>query len=358
MALFRSDEGLMTRTECLADLLWALEMLARSPDHLLQSALLLARLDSVDPGGKWGNRPGTSLRRILLSWSPQTYAGPEQRLKVVDAVAKRFPQVGWNLLVRPAPRHHDTSDFSPMPDWRDFAPDREEEITLVAVQEAAAAIGRRMLDHVGLDPGRWGQVLDHWAAFDPGWREQAGARLAETVRRLDDPAAIETMRDNIRDLLAKHRGFASTERAMPEADLAPLETAFQGLPPQRVEDRSRWLFRPGNAFLHPNVPWDVLQSEQAACQRDAAAELLTALDPERIYAFAGTITMHHAFGLALAQADAGEAMKEILLEIGLCSPLTAQRSRRGGERYDAGPGPGREALPPGAVRPRCLGRVG
>ena len=119
MALFRSDEGLMTRTEYLADLLWALEMLARSPDHLLQSALLLARLDSVDPGGKWGNRPGASLRRILLSWSPQTYAGPEQRLKVVDAIAKRFPQVGWNLLVRLAPRAHDTSDFSPMPDWRD-----------------------------------------------------------------------------------------------------------------------------------------------------------------------------------------------------------------------------------------------
>ena len=221
MALFRSDEGLMTRTEYLADLLWALEMLARSPDHLHQSALLLARLDSVDPGGKWGNRPGASLRRILLSWSPQTYAGPEQRLKVIDAIAKEFPQVGWNLLVRLAPRQHDTSDFSPMPDWRDFAPDQQEEITWSAVEEASAAIGRRMLDRAGLDPGRWEQVLDHWAGFGPGWREQAGIRLAETVRRLHDPAAIETMRDNIRDLVAKHRGFADTEWAMPEADLAP-----------------------------------------------------------------------------------------------------------------------------------------
>ena len=57
MSLFRSDEGAFHPTEYLSNLLWSLEMLARSPDYLMRSALLLGRLAEVDPGGKWGNRP-------------------------------------------------------------------------------------------------------------------------------------------------------------------------------------------------------------------------------------------------------------------------------------------------------------
>jgi hypothetical protein len=53
MSLFRSDEGLIARTEYLAELLRGLEMLARSPNYLMPAALLLARLDEVDPGGIW-----------------------------------------------------------------------------------------------------------------------------------------------------------------------------------------------------------------------------------------------------------------------------------------------------------------
>lgn len=39
LSLFRSDEGIMHPTEYLSNLLWALEMLARSPRYLMQSAL-------------------------------------------------------------------------------------------------------------------------------------------------------------------------------------------------------------------------------------------------------------------------------------------------------------------------------
>ena len=47
---------------------------------------------------------------------------------------------------------------------------------------------------------------------------------------------------------------------------------------------------------------------------------MAALDPGRIYAFASTVTMHHALGLALARANAGDATKELVLEAGLRSP--------------------------------------
>ena len=120
-------------------------MLARSPDYLMRSALLLARLDEVDPGGKWGNRPFASLRRIFVIWSPQTYAKPAQRLKVIDRIVRQLPAVGWKLLLALAPRFYDTSEPSSKPNWRDFTRDEPEAITWPSVAAAASAIGDRLL---------------------------------------------------------------------------------------------------------------------------------------------------------------------------------------------------------------------
>jgi hypothetical protein len=290
-------------------------------DHLLQAALLLAQLDAVDPGGQWRNRPGASLRRIFVPWSPQTYANPEQRLKVVDAILRRFPQVGWNLLVMLAPRAHDTSEPSPLPDWRDFTADQREVLSWPAVHDAWRAIGRRLLENAGLDIGRWKALLAHWANFETAWRQEAVGRLSEAARRLNHSTEVEDMRDALRDLLAKHRGFANAAWAIPEAELAPLEVIFESLQPQGVEDRLRWLFRPNQNFLRPDVSWEDLQAEQNKRQCDAAAELLVALSPEELFAFATTITMRHAFGLAIARAEVDGSLKERILQMGLRSPI-------------------------------------
>lgn len=320
MSLFRSDDGFITDKEYLSDLLWALEMLARSPDHLLQAALLLARLDAVDPGGRWGNRPGASLRRIFVSWLPQTYATPQQRLKVIGAILHCFPQVGWNLIVKLAPRAHDTSDASPHPDWRDFTPDEREMITRPAIRDAGRAIGQLLLDSAGSEVGRWRTLLDLWPNFEKTWRDEAAGRLDAVARQLNDPAKVEALRDELRDLLAKHRGFADTAWAMPEADLAPLESVFESLQPLGVEDRLRWLFRPSEFFMRPNVSWDHLQADRNKRQCDAATELVSTLAPDQLFRFAETITMRGEFGLAISRAKVDLSLKENLLQEGLRSP--------------------------------------
>src|SRR5207244_216073 len=47
-------------------LLWALERLSWSPDHLARASAALAKLARLDPGGKGGNRPRGSLRDTFL----------------------------------------------------------------------------------------------------------------------------------------------------------------------------------------------------------------------------------------------------------------------------------------------------
>ncbi len=324
MSLFRSDEGILHPTEYLSNLLWSLEMLARSPDYLMRSALLLAHLDDVDPGGKWGNRPSASLRRIFVTWSPQTYATPAQRLKVIDRIVQQLPAVGWKLLLALAPRFHDTSEPSSMPNWRDFTPDEPEVVTWPSVAAAAGAIGERLLEQVKDDGKRWRGLLDLWSNFDPAWRTAAAKQLQTYVRALNDPAEIEAMRDKLRTLLAHHRGFKDAQWAMAEKYLKPLDKVFSALQPVGVEDRVRWLFRQGAAALRANIDWKEQQAELEAQQADAAKDLLAELSPDQLFAFASTTTMHHELGAAIAKTTASDTVKHALMKRGLLSNEPAE----------------------------------
>ncbi len=318
MSLFRSDEGFLTRTEYLSELLWALEMLARSPDFLMRSALLLARLAEVDPGGSWGNRPDASLRRIFVTWSPQTYAPFDKRLKVIDAIVRRHPAAGWDLLVALAPRSHDSSEPSPQPDWRDFTPDGDEEqITWAAVWEAARAIGERLLAQVDSDGARWRTLLSLWANFEPAWRGEAAKQLETYARALDDPPEREALRDELRGLLQKHRSFADAQWAMAEKELAPLDAIFQGLEAISPAERHRWLFRPNHDRLRPNMSFENLEAELEVEHAAAADELLKSLSVDELFAFARTVTLHHELGRAIAKAGVADATKDAILKRGL-----------------------------------------
>jgi hypothetical protein len=324
MSLFRSDEGLMHPTEYLSNLLWSLEMLARSPDYLMRSALLLAHLDEVDPGGKWGNRPSASLRRIFVTWSPQTYATSAQRLKVIDRIVRQLPAVGWKLLLALAPRFHDTSEASSKPNWRDFAPDEPEVVTWSSVAAAASAIGERLLDQVGDDGERWRALLDLWSNFAPAWRAGAAKQLQDYARSLNDPAEIEAMRDKLRTLLDHHRGFKDAQWAMAEKDLKPLDKVFAALQPVGVEDRVRWLFRPSTRRHWRNIDWNEQKAELEAQQTEAAADLLVASSPDQLFAFASTITLRYALGTAIAKTSASDAVKHALMKRGVLAAEPAE----------------------------------
>ena len=317
MSLFRSDEGPMHPTEYLSNLLWSLEMLARSPDFLMNSALLLSHLDEVDPGGKWGNRPFASLRRIFVTWSPQTYATPADRLKVIDQIVRHHPEVGWKLLLAVAPHFHDTSEPSSMPNWRDFTPDKSELITWESLASAASAIGARLLQQLGHNCERWIAVLDLWKNFDGKWRAAAVRQLDAFARQLSDANEIETMRDKLRNLLRTHRGFKDAQWALAEKDLKPLDEVFEILQPKGVEDRVRWLFRPGANQMGVNVDWHAEQAELEKRQVEAARNLLLELPPGQLLDFATTITMHHALGTAIAKVPANEEIKRELIKQGL-----------------------------------------
>jgi hypothetical protein len=75
----------------------------------------LARLDP--PNARYGNRPASSLREILLLWLPQTAATLRQRLRIIDGLRQREPEAAWQLMIGLIPGE-DTAIPSPPPRWR------------------------------------------------------------------------------------------------------------------------------------------------------------------------------------------------------------------------------------------------
>ena len=80
-------------------LLWALECLAWKPQNLPRVSLVLAQLSQRKINDNWMNKPGDSLQDIFRSWMPQTAASLGDRVKVLERLIKRFPDIGWAICI-------------------------------------------------------------------------------------------------------------------------------------------------------------------------------------------------------------------------------------------------------------------
>lgn len=163
MGLFGHDTDAYFSGPLHSALLWALVRVAWSQDYLGRAALILAQLDRRDPGGRYANRPGASLRAIFLPWMPGTAAPVSVRLTVIDTIRLREPEAAWRLMVALLPRFHDHATDPARPVWRDWAPERDRRYSPRVLADQAVQIVRRMLEDTGASADRWKALV---AALD------------------------------------------------------------------------------------------------------------------------------------------------------------------------------------------------
>jgi excisionase family DNA binding protein len=77
-----------------AHLLWALETVCWSEQHLIEGVRALARLAAIEPGGKSGNRPSASLATVLCGWVRNTAASLDIRLAAHLRPVAEQPRLG------------------------------------------------------------------------------------------------------------------------------------------------------------------------------------------------------------------------------------------------------------------------
>jgi hypothetical protein len=285
MVLFQEDEGGFAGRSYQTNLLWGLEILARSPRYLGRAARLLVRLAVADPSpqSRHANRPARSLGQLFSLFFPQTNASLADRLRVLDVLRKEEPEASWQLLFSLLPKDHVVGDFGPVPRWRDFSEAKAEEVTWPLIWSGAETIAGWLFEAAGTAPLRWEQLIAVFAQFSPGRRAEMTALLKDTASRMTLDEDRTRVWKALRHLISHHRKFAKSDWALPEGDLAEVESAYYLFEPQDPVTRVAWMFSgPEAGLLRPSVyERDAGPSSMDADRREsdtlrrAAVEVLT-----------------------------------------------------------------------------------
>ena len=102
-------------------LLWALECLSWSPRNLPRVLAILAQLSRSKIDDNWVNKPEATLKAIFRSWMPQTATPLEQRIRALEGLSRRYPDIGWKICIEQVNPESPTGDYSYKPRWRSDA---------------------------------------------------------------------------------------------------------------------------------------------------------------------------------------------------------------------------------------------
>lgn len=222
-----------------ADLLWAMELLAWSPDRLHRVAHVLAQLCAVSVPGNWGNTPARSLESLFRAWWPQTMASSERRLAVLDRLIRDHNESAWSLMVSMLPRGPQWASANAAPVWREDdagKADLRSRVDLWYLSE----IGARVIAQAEGRPERIATLVASLDSFDGSYRDSV-VRFVEAAPTFDDDGRI-AVRDSLRKYLGWHNSYNLDGSRKSRVAAERLRPMFDRLLPTDPVKASLWLF--------------------------------------------------------------------------------------------------------------------
>lgn len=287
-----------------SNLLWALECVSWSPDHFGRTVDLLARLDEIDPGGRMANRPATSLAAIFRPWHPDNSVDPERRIRVIDALRRRHPESAWKLELSMLPESHATHFPIASPQFRTWKPDKVT-VTYGDIWRMTTTAVERCIEDAAMNPERWSAILSHISDMSTVDRDRVLTALHAIA---DQPDLDADLRDAVwrvlTDLIGSHQEFPDADWALPEPELAKLETLADRLIPDSAYTRLSGLFMSWT----PNVGkrrldgYEEFEHEVGRQRVDAIKEIEAEGGLDAVLKLAQETTVHGAVGISLANA--------------------------------------------------------
>ena len=218
-------------------ILSALECLAWSPELLPRVVEVLARLSYRKIDDNRSATPKNTLRSLFRFWMPDTDAAIEQRMRALDGLVGRHPDIGWwvSLCVARRPRVYEIIPRCYRPQWRG---DRSHTGRPATLDQ----------DHRLVRKAR--DICLNW----PMHTEKTLGDLVEGLEELDDPArqavcdlldrwVDEPQSDQARDSLRERiRRCAYTRGFRASATVGRIRRAMTKLAPGDLVVRHRWLF--------------------------------------------------------------------------------------------------------------------
>jgi len=318
LILFQEREGGIFSKAYHAPLLWALEMLAWSPEHLGRVTSILLKLVEITPPTRWTNRPSNSLLEIYRLWHPQTYVCQEDRLDILEESREDYSQAMWQLSLGLYPKGYDTTGNTPKPRWRTFdEPSQAETVTHQSVWAAAARISDWLLRDVGLSPQRWHDIIQRFSDFSPDLRKKFAELARALPEKLVAEADRELVRVTLRAFIYHHRQFKYAGWALPEEELTVFHEIHDNLESSDPLDKFSWLFVSGRAALlnPPGADWQENEKVSRAARDSAMREIFNEYGSTCIAKLLKKGASPDLIGQALADAAEDETINRILGEL-------------------------------------------
>lgn len=295
----QEGNGFMDHTY-MSGVLWALETLAWSADHLSRVVICLGELAARDPGGRWSNRPANSLTNILLPWMPQTCAPIAKRGAAVSALLAELPDIGWKLLVSLLPQSHSMSSGTRRPAWRETIPDDwSKGVTHPEYWEQIAHYSEMAITAAKSTREKLTELIDHMENLPPLAHDQLLAHLgSDAVITMPEADRLGLWTELV-DLVAKHRKFSDAKWAMQSEQVDKIAALAEQLAPTAPAFRHQRLFSERDFDLYEEEGSYEDQSKDLENRRQKAVEEVAANGgAQAVLSFAAAVQSPWRVGIA------------------------------------------------------------
>jgi addiction module HigA family antidote len=283
-------------------LLWALESLAWKPEQLLRVSFILTKLSERKIDDNWMNKPNNSLFSIFRSWMPQTAATLEQRKAALEAITKRFPEIGWQLCLHQFNRDSQIGHNNYRPRWRSDASGVGQPLT-----HEHYPFARKALDLALAWPAHTNETLGDLVEALQNLPEEDQIKVWDLVdawiEKEDDDQRRASLRERIRRFAFTRRG---KRRKLGNETRDRALKAYSLLTPRDLVMRHQWLFanmwvdESSEEFEDENFDYHKREEKIRRLRIDALKEIWTAQKFEGIISLLKVSGASSAIGWHLA----------------------------------------------------------
>ncbi|WP_299223826.1 hypothetical protein [uncultured Psychroserpens sp.] len=249
LGFFEEEKGLLTASNDLPNLLWALESIAWMPDYLTNVVRVLCKLIKLQPEKlPMTNSPLNTMKSIFRIWFPQTNANMNERKQVLEILKKEYPEVAFQLFSGMLYSGSDTAFPTHKMRWRLFSETRRVSVTnqevynmheysvdslIELTRKGDISMARVLVDK--LDDINWNKIDDVLSCFD--------------VFINEDEENKAVLYHEFRKLIGRHRTYSKTDWSLPEEQLLKMESKAKEFEPTNIILAKSFLFEDHPEFI-------------------------------------------------------------------------------------------------------------
>jgi hypothetical protein len=312
--VFAAHSGPLFGRNYHAGLLWSLEVLAWSGDHLNRVATALARLARFPLPQTVGNSPLATLRAIFLTWMPQTLAGVDARKAAVACVIAEDKEIGWKLLLGVLPETHQVGHYNQKPRWRDdwFPADWSEGVTRSEMYRQVKNYAELAVHLAMNELPKLIEVIARWDHLPKEVFQQVLNYLESPEAKQQPETDRFALWQKLTDEVDRHRRFATSDWAMPEKELQRLDRAARAIRPANAAVIHQRLFNDYDYHFFSGEDYRAEAKKVAQMRTDAVAEILKTNGARYFLEMAKAVKLPIELGGALGRIGGAELDRLVL----------------------------------------------